>query len=284
MMRVDPTGRASVLNKKLLYSAYRLSTLHVAPNGSPKTVHGTCFHVKSGERIFLITNRHNVELSYKDQKYVGYRWDGMGVAGYFNNDDYFEISFEGRTIHFAVPRNPAEDVFVWEVSKAPMPFRRRKKSGEDPNKKTEKFEAVTLGIEMLAGDDDMKQLSPGSQVLLPSYSAHYDKSSERPVMRGGIISSDPESNYQTEGWEPARRVLYQAQSAEGASGGPVYALMGDVWVLLGINAGHLTGSEPKIGTIHSGFSYCFKAECIREAIDAIISDTAKSEEGNEPRK
>jgi hypothetical protein len=50
-------------------------------------------------------------------------------------------------------------------------------------------------------------------------------------------------------------------------------------VLLGVNAGHLIGSEPKIGSIHSGFSNCFKAACIREAIDAIISDTSKGEVG-----
>lgn len=268
-----------MLSKKLLYSAYRLSTRHYGPDGSSKIVHGTCFHVGSGERLFLITNRHNAELSYKDQKYVGYKWDGMQVDGYCNDDEYFEFSFAGHTIHFAVPRNPAEDVFVLELPKAPIQFRRRKKSGEATDKKTETFEPVILGIEMLATDEDMKQLSPGSQVLFPSYSAHYDKSSERPVMRGGIVSSDPESNYQTEDQEPARRVLFQAQSAEGASGGPVYALMGNEGVLLGINAGHLTGSEPKIGTIHSGFSYCFKAACIREAIDAIISEKNKDGTG-----
>ena len=264
-----------MLSKKLLYSAYRLSTRHIAPDGSSKIVHGTCFHVKSGERLFLVTNRHNVELSYKDQKYVGYKWDGMQVDGYCNDDDYFEFSFAGQTIHFAVPGNPAEDVFVLELPKT-IQFRRKKKPGEAADKKTVTLDPVTLGIEMLATDDDMKQLSPGSQVLLPSYSAHYDKSSERPVMRGGIVSSDPESNYQTEGQEPARRVLFQAQSAEGASGGPVYALMDDQGVVLGINAGHLTGSEPKIGTIHSGFSYCFKAVCIREAIDSITAAEAKA--------
>jgi hypothetical protein len=187
-----------------------------------------------------------------------------------------EVSFAGQSIQFAVPTNPVEDVFVLELPKVPFQFRRRKKPGEDLNKKTTNIMPVILEIEMLATDEDMKLLSSGSQILLPSYSAHYDKSSERPVMRGGIISSDPESNYQTAEQEPARRVLFQAQSAEGASGGPVYALLENMGVLLGINAGHLTGSEPKIGTIHSGFSYCFKAACIREAIDAIISGAGKS--------
>ncbi|HKY09347.1 MAG TPA: hypothetical protein VJQ55_13935 [Candidatus Binatia bacterium] len=224
----------------------------------------------------MVTNRHNVELSYKDQKYVGYKIQGMEVAGYCNGDDFFEFSFIGHTMHFGVPSNPAEDVFVIELPKAPIQFRRRKRQGENSGTKTEKMNPFMVGIDMLANDEDMKKLSAGSQVFLPSYSAHYDKSSERPVMRGGIVSSDPESNYQTDQQEPARRVLFQAHSAEGASGGPVYALMDNAAVLLGINAGHLIGSEPKIGTIHSGFSYCFKATCIREAIDGIIADTRKS--------
>jgi hypothetical protein len=268
-----------MLSKKLLYSAYRLSTRHVGPDGSSKLVHGTCFHVNSNGRVFLVTNRHNVELSYKDLKYAGYSWDGVQVDGYCGDEDYFEFAFNGHKIHYAIPKNAAEDVFVLELPRDQIRFRRRKKPSEDANRKTEKWEPVMLGLEMLASEHDMRRLSPGSTVLLPSYSAHYDKSSERPVMRGGIISSDPESNYQTDGQEPARRVLFQALSAEGASGGPVFALMnGDQGVLLGVNAGHLTGNEPRIGTMHSGFSYCFKAICIRECIHSIVRDSGASKE------
>jgi hypothetical protein len=92
----------------------------------------------------------------------------------------------------------------------------------------------------------------------------YDKSSERPVMRAGIVASDPVSDYLTGEQQPARRVLFQAQSAEGASGAPVIALMDEVAVLLGVNAGQFT-----IGINPSGFSYCFKAQCIRECIDDL---------------
>jgi len=217
----------------------------------------------------MVTNRHNVQLSYKDQKYVGYQWDGMKVDGYCNDSDYFELSFTGHTVRYAIPANPAEDVLVLELPNESVQFRRKRRPGEDPNKRTETFAPVILGVERLAGDKDLKRIAPGSQVLLPSYSENYDRSSERPVMRGGIVSSDPESNYQTDEQEAARRVLFQAHSVAGASGGPVYALMDGMGVLLGVNAGHLTGKEPKIGTIHSGFSYCFKAVCIREVIDAF---------------
>jgi hypothetical protein len=92
---------------------------------------------------------------------------------------------------------------------------------------------------MLATDGDLQLLSAGASIFMPSYSLHYDKSSERPIMRAGFISSDPASDYLTDGQEPARRVLCQAQSAEGASGAPVFAQMDDQAVLLGFNAGQL---------------------------------------------
>ena len=119
---------------------------------------------------------------------------------------------------------------------------------------------------MLAHTDDLKRMTAGAPIFMPSYSPHYDRSSERPVMRGGIVSSDPDSDYLTDGQEPARRVLYQAQSAEGASGAPVFALMDTEAVLLGVNAGQLLLPP---SNVPSGFSYCFKAECIRECIEEM---------------
>ena len=84
-------------------------------------------------------------------------------------------------------------------------------------------------------------------------------------MRAGIVSSDPESDYLTGQQQPVRRVLFQAQSAEGASGAPVIALMDEEAVLLGVSAGQF-----KVGVMPSGFSYCFKAQCIRECIERLV--------------
>jgi hypothetical protein len=115
----------------------------------------------------------------------------------------------------------------------------------------------------------------GAPIFMPSYSLHYDRS-RRPVMRGGIVSSDPGSDYLTDGQEPARRVLYQAQSAEGASGAPVFALMDTEAVLLGVNAGQLLLPP---SNVPSGFSYCFKAECIRECIEELRRQDASAATG-----
>ena len=194
------------------------------------------------------------------------------MAGYFNVDEYLRVSFDGHEIHFAQPTNEAEDVFVFEVPQGQLRFARRKKIGEDKGPVATSFAPVMLEMTMLAKDEDLKRISAGTSILLPSYSEHYDRSSDRPIMRAGIVSSDPESNYQAAGDEPARRILYQAHSAEGASGGPVFALHNNEGMLVGVNGGHLTGREQKIGTIHSGFSFCFKAVCVQECIEAIFKE------------
>jgi hypothetical protein len=254
--------------KRILYSAYRLSSRHLAPDGSDKIVHGTCFFVDSAGALYLVTNRHNVNLSYAAAKYVGYKWDGMHVAGYFNADEYIECDFAHQKLTFGHPLNDAEDVIAVDVTATQFMFKRKRRSGEDPNTQTKNISPISVGIDMLASDEEMKSLSAGAQIFFPSYPEQYDFSGVRPLMRAGIISSDPESDYRTSDLEPARRIACQAHSTQGSSGAPVYAVKSETEViLLGINAGHLVGEEPRIGTIHSGLSYCYKTSCIREAIE-----------------
>jgi hypothetical protein len=123
------------------------------------------------------------------------------------------------------PTNKFEDVAVFDLTNKQIQYRRKRKQGEDPNVTLGGPSVFSVEASMLAHTDDFKRMTAGAPIFMPSYSLHYDRSSERPVMRGGIISSDPDSDYLTDGQEPARRVLYQAQSAEGASGAPVFALI-----------------------------------------------------------
>jgi hypothetical protein len=251
-------------NKRLLYAAFRLSAMHFGPGGSPKEVHGTCFLVKSGVALYAVTNRHNLDLSFKDQKYVGFSLAGIKISGYSDTDHYYEtIPIEAVAFVFAT--NPAEDVAVLDLTDRKLQYRRQRKPGEEAGRLIGPPSLMNIDIDMLATSDDLKILAPGAPTLMPSYSLLYDKSSERPVMRGGIVSSDPESDYRTADQESARRVLFQTQSAEGASGAPVFAQLEGDAVLLGVNAGQLT-----IGGMPSGFSYCFKAHCIRECIEHLI--------------
>jgi hypothetical protein len=239
--------------------------MHLGPDGSMKEVHGTCFFVKSGAALYVVTNRHNLDLAFKDQKYVGYKLEHFRIAGFADNDQYYEGA-PIELIRFVFPTNQFEDVAVFDLTNKQMQYRRKRKQGEDPNLNLGPPAVFCVEASMLARTDDLKRMPAGAPIFMPSYSLHYDRSSERPVMRGGIVSSDPDSDYLTDGQEPARRVLYQAQSAEGASGAPVFAAMDTDSVLLGVNAGQLLLPP---SNVPSGFSYCFKAECIRECIEEL---------------
>ncbi|MBT1516256.1 hypothetical protein KIP88_38020 [Bradyrhizobium sp. SRL28] len=217
--------------------------------------------MKSGAALYAVTNRHNLDLSFKDRKYVGFTLGDVKISGYSETDHYYE-TIPTEPVQFLFATNPAEDVAVLDLTDRKMQFMRRRKQGETAGAALGPPSLMNLDVGMLATGDDLKKLAPGAPILMPSYSLLYDKSSERPVMRGGIVSSDPESDYHSESQEPARRVLFQAQSAEGASGAPVFAQLAGEAVLLGVNAGQLI-----IGGMPSGFSYCFKAQCIRECID-----------------
>ncbi|WP_316167545.1 MULTISPECIES: serine protease [unclassified Bradyrhizobium] len=251
------------MDKRLLYAAYRLSTMHAGPDGSSKEVHGTCFFVKSDALLFAVTNRHNLDLTYKDQKFVGYKPEAFKISGYADNKHYYETTPTGG-VRFVFATNLAEDVAVLDLTDGNMQYGRRRKPGETPGTKIGPPSLHSSAIDMLANDEDLQRMAVGAQIWMPSYSLHYDKGTERPVMRTGVVSSDPDSDYQTEGDEPARRVLIQVQSAPGASGAPVFAQLDSEAVLLGVNAGQLlTGGMP------SGFSYCFKAQCIRDCIEHL---------------
>jgi hypothetical protein len=264
---------ASSLPKELLYSAYRLRARHLAPDGTSKEIFGTCFYVKAGDDIFVVTNRHNFSLKYANEKYVGYQISEMLIAGYFGIDQFAECNFADQTVSYSLPENEAEDVVVFNVTNVPFHFRRKRKDGEDKSIKTTSLAPITIGVEMLAADAALKRANPGDAIAFPSYPALYDLNGMRPIMRTGTIASDPESNYQADKQEPARRIACEAHSTNGSSGSPIFSLIGgsDELVVLGINSGHLTADDARMGTIHSGLSYCFKASCILECIEALQS-------------
>lgn len=259
--------------RQLLYAAQQISLMHSGPDGSQKEVHGTCFFVRTDTKLCVVTNRHNLDLAFKDRKYVGYKFEGFMISGYADNEHYYRgIPTDLIPYHF--PGNQFEDVAVFDVTDKQMQYLRKRKMGESPDVKMGPPAIFSIEASMLASGDDFKIMPAGAPILMPSYSLHYDKSSERPVMRGGIVSSDPQSDYLTNDQEPARRFLFQAQSAEGASGAPVFALMDNEVVLLGVNAGQLLvppSNSP------SGFSYGFKADCIRECIERLSQPQALAE-------
>jgi hypothetical protein len=71
------------------------------------------------------------------------------------------------------------------------------------------------------------QLQPGEFVVFPGYPIWYDQLQIRPVMRSGLIASDPQTDYRSGKGEPTKedsnyQVLFDAFSTSGNSGSPVY--------------------------------------------------------------
>jgi hypothetical protein len=120
-----------MINRQLLYAAYRISVMHSGPNGSETEVHGTCFFVKSNTELYVVTNRQNVDLAFKDRKYVGYKPEAIKTAGFADNNHYYE-GVPTELIPFNFPNNQFEDVVVFDFTNKQMQFRRRRSPGEDP--------------------------------------------------------------------------------------------------------------------------------------------------------
>ncbi len=80
-----------------------------------------------------------------------------------------------------------------------------------------------LALEDLADDVYVKQLTPFDVVAFAGFPDEHDKLSERPLVRGGRIASDPRFEFSLQGKAAGHCIAYEAFSHGGASGSPVYA-------------------------------------------------------------
>ena len=110
----------------------------------------------------------------------------------------------------------------------------------------------------------------------------YDVKHNLPIVRSGIISSDPRVNYSVGDNDRGNRIAYEVFSTGGSSGSPVFSIQKGFPLgkglsgptdfyrpvkLIGINAGHLL--DPKTGG-HLQLSYFYRS-------DQIISIIEKAE-------
>ena len=104
----------------------------------------------------------------------------------------------------------------------------------------------------------------------------YDTERQAPILRSGIIASDPRFNYMEKQF--GNCLAYEAFSLGGSSGSPVFAIQKGFKtgkgisapdgfyrpvLLVGINAGHYSNEEG-----HSGISWFYKSSAIIEIIES----------------
>ena len=256
--------------RQLLYLAYKLEVSFSDDAGGTKSVTGTAFLLASGELPILVTNRHVVDLDYNapDMRYKNYRLSKLVVHGRSAEDRRYALELD-PSHSFAYPSARENDVACL------IDIRAR---GPAPSQNFMMYHHAR--VEDLATQSDFQDLIwPGDQVYFSGYPSVHDKLDQRPILRAGVIASDPKFNYSRSGKYEGDRVAYEAMSTPGASGSPVYAPARGIGgihsylrkdMIVGINAGHLNETSG----IHSGMSYFIKATAIREVLSSAgISTT-----------
>jgi Trypsin-like peptidase domain len=249
--------------RQLLYLAYKLEVEFTDSIGTFKTVVGTAFLLSAGDRPILVTNRHVVDLDYNaaDARYKDFRLTKLVLHGRLADDSRYSVQLDPSQafLFHATRENDVACLIDFHAMKLPHnEFKLHHHNVIEGLATAEEFETT---------------IWPGDQVYFSGYPTVHDKLDQRPILRGGIIASDPKYNYSTNGKYEGERVAYEVMSTSGASGSPVYAPARGIGglheyvrrdIILGINAGHI---EAELGA-HSGMSYFIKSTVIREILRA----------------
>jgi hypothetical protein len=247
----------SDLPKQFLYSAYKIVATFKDKSGTTKSVQGTAFIVAIGADGFaLITNRHVIDLSFKETsgKYQQFQLNNLFVTGRRDDDSIYRFALNPKAL-ISLPKDPLDDVAVM-INPRCVPV--------------ENMEDLKIfyhfALEELAGDEYLKSLIPFDVVAFAGFPNEHDRLSERPLVRGGRIASDPRFEFSINGQPAGHCIAYEAFSHGGASGSPVYA-PAKGWAgkdgsrhgrLVGINAGHLQADFGQ----HTGLSYFYRSTVI----------------------
>ena len=176
-----------------------------------KTGSGSGFWVadEGGIAVF-ITNRHVVDMAYRDSKYVGegYRLSRLTISS-----------------HSALPRNRGVVVDL----EGDIDIRVHMSYGVDiailiPHASDRRTPPLTIPASMLLADQSFFEHLPwGAQVSFASFQAWRDSTTQKPILRTGIVSSDPQDDYSSDIVDRKSALLLEAFSFSGSSGSPLFA-------------------------------------------------------------
>lgn len=222
-----------------LYSACRLEMTHHFPDGTHCTdLEGTGFLVQfpaGDSRIGLVTNKHlaNAEF-YNPLENPASVLTSVKVQWWQSKNMLLEhVINDPQPLYHS---DPLFDVAVIPIfSKPNLPI----EIGGTHYGDLVQFIADTNGTDqllfnhahsweyLLQCEELWPQIEPGEFVTFPGYPVWYDHLENRPVMRSGVIASDPQTEYRLTDGERTKddsgcQVLFDAFSTKGNSGGPVF--------------------------------------------------------------
>ncbi len=229
------------------------------------------------------TNRHLIDYEYKTgEPRREYEVSRMKIWSWKHAGPPQAIDIEQCSI--LVPKSDQFDVAVIQVQQfAPTAGHGRM--------------GASVGESYLADKAfESDHLEWGDQVTFASFQAWHDRRLRKPIVRNGILASDPASEFTSDKIDRTRIHLLEAMSFAGSSGCPVFANARGVRVddvtlsggnfrpakVIGIMAGHFRASESSQAAsdsstlLHSGLSYCHKASVISDLINGEIAAEPRS--------
>ena len=226
--------------------------------------YGSGFWVRNGEDLLFATNRHVIDIEYKDPKYQGHGYVLSSLeiltfnpAGHSGRQRVVDASI-------SVHEDSAIDIALLRISRV---INHDSISVEPAN------------IEVIADTCFLEtELEWGAQVSFSSFQPWRDTQTERPILRTGILSSDPAYPFVSTQVKLDRIHLLEAFSFAGSSGSPVFANARGIKLgaglsggnfrearIIGMMTGHLPNEDSAAGApykTHTGLSFCHRSDLL----------------------
>ena len=141
---------------------------------------------------------------------------------------------------------------------------------------------------LFADQSFFETLPWGAQVSFASFQAWRDRATQKPILRTGIVSSDPSDDYSSDIVDRKSALLLEAFSFSGSSGSPVFANAFGLKLddsmfrggpgyrdprVIGVMCGHISNREDTTiaHSMHVGLSYCHKSTILIEMLSQLDS-------------
>lgn len=235
-----------------------------------KNWQGTGFFIKKDTDLFFITNRHIIQPAlYKHEfkDYTEYERMTIDYRSFNKESKSVEVNvIEVSTFHPVYPSQVEDDI-------ACLLVKVKEYSGQVPGYIDYSMLATSTQIE-----DD---LCVCDNLVFIGFPSVYDHRNNLPILRSGVISSDPRVNYSYDDAYRGHIIAYESFSTPGASGSPVFATQKGFQVggmlsasddfyrpvrLIGIMAGNLVE-----GQVNQQMSYIYKSDVIISLIEKAVS-------------
>ena len=263
------------MSNALIYAVSKIRVIF--DNGNPAECmenNGTGFFILREDKEYFITNRHVLDPE---------KTEGIAGKGYKMQTIYIDL----RNYDEATKTPLSEELFVKSCNYkfADNNFDDIACISDIVYDKKPTVIRTNIDIKLLATADLFQSSFTICDTLafIGFPSNQYDLLHNLPIVRSGIISSDPRVNFAINGTDKGNAIAYEVFSTGGSSGSPVFALQKGFKLgpglegpddffrplkLIGINAGHT--KDPKTGT-HSQLSYFYRSDMILALIEKVAS-------------